>query len=312
MRRTHRLGHRVEQIRASAGRRRTADPPLRRRRRRAPRCSAGPASPSSSMSPSTAIRRSPAADAAPPAPRASRRDCRCSFRPAAGPCRRARAIRRRAPRPATGTKASSARATRSYDPGRAPDRCTAAASAASAFIAMWRPGAFRRNRTRVAVHVRDDLAAVRIRCEFDQAHVRPPAPRRSSRWSRRRRPCAAAETAASSRGSTATPPGSRPRRIAAFSSAIASMRAEKADMRLLHRGDDRDMRAREARERRDLAGMVHADLGDAERAVRRHPRQGQRHAPVVVVGSDRGMRAAERAPGSSAASPWSWSCRRCR
>ena len=43
-------------------------------------------------------------------------------------------------------------------------------------------------------------------------------------------------------------------------------RAEKADMRLLDRGDHRDMRPRETRERRDLAGMVHADLGDAELA----------------------------------------------
>ena len=65
-------------------------------------------------------------------------------------------------------------------------------------------------------------------------------------------------------------------------------------MRLLHRGDHRDMRPRETRQRGDLAGVVHADLGDAEFGVRRHARQGQRQAPVVVVGGDRGMGAAER------------------
>ena len=37
-------------------------------------------------------------------------------------------------------------------------------------------------------------------------------------------------------------------------------------MRLLDRGDHRDVRARQAGQRRDLAGVVHADLGDAERA----------------------------------------------
>ena len=63
-------------------------------------------------------------------------------------------------------------------------------------------------------------------------------------------------------------------------------------MNALDRRDQGDVRTREARERSDLAGVVHADLGDAEPRRRRQPRQGQRHTPVVVVGRFGGQRRA--------------------
>ena len=48
--------------------------------------------------------------------------------------------------------------------------------------------------------------------------------------------------------------------------------------------DDRDMRLRHCNQRRDLAGMVHADFEHAEARAFRHARQRQRYAPVIVVG----------------------------
>ena len=63
-------------------------------------------------------------------------------------------------------------------------------------------------------------------------------------------------------------------------------------MHRLDRGDDRDVRPHQLDERRDLAGMVHADLEDAVARRRRHARQRQRHAPVVV---ERGRRIVDRA-----------------
>ncbi len=64
---------------------------------------------------------------------------------------------------------------------------------------------------------------------------------------------------------------------------------EGLQMRGGHGGDHRHVRARQAGQRRDLAGVVHADLDHRELGVARHPRQRQRHAPVVVVAGDRGM-----------------------
>ncbi len=59
-------------------------------------------------------------------------------------------------------------------------------------------------------------------------------------------------------------------------------------MRRLDRGDDRDMRADQARQPVDLAGMVHAELEDAIVGVARHARERQRHAPVIVEAADGG------------------------
>jgi hypothetical protein len=54
----------------------------------------------------------------------------------------------------------------------------------------------------------------------------------------------------------------------------------------MRRGDDGDHRhvqLGQPGQRRDLAGMVHPDLDHREIGGDRHPRQRQRHAPVVVV-----------------------------
>ena len=68
------------------------------------------------------------------------------------------------------------------------------------------------------------------------------------------------------------------------------------------RGDDRNVRAHQLGERRDLAGVVHADLEHRVFRARRTARERQRHAPVIVVGGGRGMRLAvgARAPARSA------------
>ncbi len=53
--------------------------------------------------------------------------------------------------------------------------------------------------------------------------------------------------------------------------------------------DDGDVRFNHLHERRDLAGMVHANLENREFCASRHARQGQGNTPVVVVGSRRSM-----------------------
>ncbi len=59
-------------------------------------------------------------------------------------------------------------------------------------------------------------------------------------------------------------------------------RGEELDMHRLDRGDDGDVRPHHLRQRRDLAGMVHAELEHAIAGVARHARQAERRAPLVV------------------------------
>ena len=87
-----------------------------------------------------------------------------------------------------------------------------------------------------------------------------------------------------------------------MASAIFSSGAEIFQMHRLDGGDDRHMRAHQLGERRDLAGMVHADLEHGIFRVRRAARERQRHAPVIVVGGGRGMRFAVGASASRSAS----------
>ena len=86
---------------------------------------------------------------------------------------------------------------------------------------------------------------------------------------------------------------------------------EEFDMDRRDRGDDRGMRADELGQRRDFAGMVHADLEDGVIGIARQPRERQRHAPMIVVGFVRGMDRGQAARASAAAFPWCRSCRRC-
>ena len=103
--------------RASAGRRRTRSRPRQRHRRQARDARRAQRHRVPACHPAPRRAAAPAAGAAQPAPRASMRDCRCSSRPAAARCRRRTAIGRRAPRPATGAKFSSARACGSASSG---------------------------------------------------------------------------------------------------------------------------------------------------------------------------------------------------
>ncbi len=60
-------------------------------------------------------------------------------------------------------------------------------------------------------------------------------------------------------------------------------------MRDLHIGNDRHVRPYHFHQRADFAGMVHADFENTEFCGPGHPRQRQRHAPVIVERADRRM-----------------------
>ena len=64
-------------------------------------------------------------------------------------------------------------------------------------------------------------------------------------------------------------------------------RCEELQMHRLDGGDDRDVRAHELGQRRDLAGVIHADFEHRKARCRRQPRERQRHAPVIVERGDR-------------------------
>ena len=61
-------------------------------------------------------------------------------------------------------------------------------------------------------------------------------------------------------------------------------------MRRRDRGDDRDMRTDHARQRCQLAGVIHPHLEHAEISGRGHARQAQRNTDVVVITFDRAVR----------------------
>src|SRR5260221_1053731 len=66
-------------------------------------------------------------------------------------------------------------------------------------------------------------------------------------------------------------------------------RGEIAEMRDLDRGDDGDMRPGDRAELGELAGMVHAELEDAEIRLARHCGRRQGPAPLIVEAADRGV-----------------------
>ena len=66
---------------------------------------------------------------------------------------------------------------------------------------------------------------------------------------------------------------------------------EKADMCGRDRRHDCNVRAHQPRQLRQFARMVHAHLEHAELRARRHPRQAQRHADMVVVAFQAAVRA---------------------
>ena len=249
------------------------------------------------------MRRRAGCGGAPRAPRASRRGCRCSFRRSAAPCRPAQ--RSAGARRGRDRREAFQRVGAAF--GRhVPVRNCAAASAASAFIAMWRPGALRRKAMRDR-RPRRRIAAIGVLREIDQPDVRG---RRRAEDQDVRAPAARA-AAAAALCQRAAPRRRRAPVRAGFrpSRRRSPRRAEEADMRLLDRGDHRDMRPRELRQGGDLAGVVHADLDDAEPAYQRHARQSQRHAPVVVEGARGSVR--RTLPGVRSISLCR-SCRRCR
>ena len=112
-----------------------------------------------------------------------------------------------------------------------------------------------------------------------------------------------------SRLSTAAPPGSRPRKISALASAILASVPKNSRCT----GAIVVINATCGRTSRDsgvdLAGMIHADFEHGVARARRTARQRQRHAPVIVVGGDRGVGLAVLATARAAALPWCWSCR---
>ena len=200
---------------------------------------------------------------------------------------------RGAPRPAGGCqRPRSSAATRQVE-RPAP---AAAASTPSAFSAKCRPGdrdlEQQRHRPRPSARttVASRLSVTSTQAEIGCAagaeqHDRAP-PRASAAASR------IGVTSADRRCSTAVPPGSSPSKIAAFSRAMPSTLVEGLEMAAATVVISATCGPGQPGERRDLAGMVHADLDHREIGVGGHPRQRQRHAPVVVVARLGGMDAA--------------------
>ena len=54
-------------------------------------------------------------------------------------------------------------------------------------------------------------------------------------------------------------------------------------------GHNGQMGPRHARQGGDFARRIHADFNHREIRLARHPRQSQRHAPVIVIGGNRSM-----------------------
>ena len=72
--------------------------------------------------------------------------------------------------------------------------------------------------------------------------------------------------------------------------------AKELGVRGRDRGDDRDVRADQRGQVRQLARVVHPHLEHARARVGRHPRQAERHAGMVVVALDRAMHLPAPAP----------------
>ncbi len=66
-------------------------------------------------------------------------------------------------------------------------------------------------------------------------------------------------------------------------------RLEEFEMHRRDGGDDRHVGPHQPGERRDLAGVVHADLENAVAGLLGQARERERHAPVIVERGDRGM-----------------------
>ena len=199
--------------------------------------------------------------------RASRPGWRCSSRRSARACRRAARCCRRWPRPLGGLSAASAPAAR---PISRPSAATAA-STARLFCTQCRPG-----RAQPVVDApAEDLGR-------DRAARRPPAGNRSGGS---RRP------ACSPKPRMRVMPCRRAWRGQPLEMRIVAVehggavrahaledlrlgvgdrfdRGEEPEMRRLDGGDDGDIGPDHARERADLAGMVHAELEHAERGAR--------------------------------------------
>ena len=274
-------------------------------------CSASSSGPSSSMSPRKAIRRPlatrpmPSSTGAACQHRQRRADRsragivalveqrRCCRRGPAGPS----ATVSRAPRPGPGRQAPSPRIARA---GSAP-AATAPASAATAFSARCRPGAPRRISAgsprierRIAVASAPGIASTR------RISAGP-----SPKLSRGPDPAAAASRSCHSlsRGSTAVPPGSRPAKISALASAIPARLSKFSRCT----GAIVVISATCGRARRASGAISPAWFMPisitAKSRIARHPRQRQRHTPMVVEAARGGMRPAPRRAASPPASP---------
>ncbi len=113
-----------------------------------------------------------------------------------------------------------------------------------------------------------------------------------------------------SRLSTTAPPGSTACEDFRLGVGDRLDAGEEFEMHRLDRGDRPRTCGRTIfDQRRDLAGVVHADLEDRKRTRGRAARQRQRHAPVIVEGGGRGVASAPARQARGAAPPWCWSCR---
>ena len=92
----------------------------------------------------------------------------------------------------------------------------------------------------------------------------------------------------------AVPPGSSPRKISALASAMSSTERKKPRWTGATVVTMAICGLTQARQRVDLARMVHADLEHAEADAFRHVGERQRHAPMIVERLGRGVHRAAR------------------
>ena len=95
-------------------------------------------------------------------------------------------------------------------------------------------------------------------------------------------PRAAAPAPTGRAAARAAPSGASPSRISSLAAKDRLARTEVADVGGADVGDERRRRSRQAREERDLPGVVHPHLDDGVAVVRSQAEQGPRDAEVVV------------------------------
>ena len=214
--------------------------------------------------------------------------------------RRRRRTRRSAPRPSSGSKLGQRRQAGRRAARPAPRSISSAARLIQAPVRR-RSGAIGKAQRAGRAAAPATARAVRLAARSRSAGRRSPRPRRrcAPRAPRARAAPFSSSNQRLSAFSTATPPGSRPVEDLGLGAGHAGLAVgEVLDVDRADGGDRHRVRRDHAGQRRDLAGVVHADLEHRALGVARHAGQRQRHADVVVVATS-----PSRAPRPASARP---------